>query len=137
MTPDSLVVSLGLCIGASASFVQPSLSSFSNDVNFIGSSFGVPGVNASFDYVVVGGGTAGLAIATRLAENATNSVAVIEAGGFYEIDNGNLSVIPASAVYYAGSDPSDYQPLVDWGINTAPQPVRVLQDRQVLLNLIQ
>ena len=34
------------------------------------------------DYIVVGGGTAGLTIANRLAEN--NTVAVIEAGGFYE-----------------------------------------------------
>ena len=58
-----------------------------------GSSFGVPGVNASFDYVIVGGGTAGLTLATRLAENPAVTVAVIEAGGFYEEDNGDISVI--------------------------------------------
>lgn len=52
-------------------------------------SFGVPGVNATFDYVVVGGGTAGLTIAARLAEDPDVSVAVIEAGGFYQQDNGN------------------------------------------------
>jgi choline dehydrogenase len=52
-------------------------------------SFGVPGVNATYDYVVVGGGTAGLTIAARLAENSDVSVAVIEAGGFYQQDNGN------------------------------------------------
>lgn len=67
----------------------------------------------TFDYVVVGGGTGGLAIATRLAENRSVSVAVVEAGGFYEIDNGNLSIVPGYANYYAGSDPENYQPLID------------------------
>jgi choline dehydrogenase len=52
-------------------------------------SFGVPGVNATYDYVVIGGGTAGLTIAARLAEDSDVSVAVIEAGGFYQQDNGN------------------------------------------------
>lgn len=52
-------------------------------------SFGVPGVNATYDYVIIGGGTAGLTIAARLAEDEEVSVAVIEAGGFYQIENGN------------------------------------------------
>jgi choline dehydrogenase len=52
-------------------------------------SFGVPGENATYDYVVIGGGTAGLTIAARLAEDSDVSVAVIEAGGFYQQDNGN------------------------------------------------
>ena len=51
-------------------------------------SFGTPGTNASYEYVIVGGGTGGLAIAARLAERKNTSVAVIEAGGFYQIDNG-------------------------------------------------
>lgn len=55
----------------------------------LGNAFGVPGVDAAYDYVVVGGGTAGLTIATRLAENSNITVAVIEAGNFYQIDNGN------------------------------------------------
>ncbi|KAI4248897.1 MAG: hypothetical protein L6R40_000909 [Gallowayella cf. fulva] len=63
--------------------------------NLLGSSFGVPGTNATYDYVIVGGGTAGLTIATRLAQDPTVSVAVVEAGGFYEIDNGNRSIVPA------------------------------------------
>ena len=89
----------------------------------LNSSFGVPGINASYDYVIVGGGTAGLTIAAQLAENSTNSVAVIEAGGFYEIVNGNISVIPGEATFYAGTDPDDTQPLVDWGFDTLPQEV--------------
>lgn len=56
--------------------------------NSLATSFEVPGKNASYDYVVVGGGTGGLAIAARLAENQNVSVAVVEAGGFYQVDNG-------------------------------------------------
>lgn len=37
-----------------------------NETSHVEYSFGAPGVNASFDYVIVGGGTAGLAIATQL-----------------------------------------------------------------------
>ena len=55
----------------------------------LGTSFGVPGTNASYDFVIVGGGTGGLAIAARLAEENNASVAVVEAGGFYQMDNGN------------------------------------------------
>lgn len=93
----------------------------------LGSSFGVPGADATYDYVIVGGGTAGLTVAARLAENPSLSIAVVEAGGFYELDNGNRSVIPALAVFYAGTDPKDVQPLVDWGFVTTPQPVGPLK----------
>ena len=40
--------------------------------------------NAIFDYIIVGGGNAGLTLAARLSESPTTRVAVIEAGGFYE-----------------------------------------------------
>ncbi len=90
----------------------------------LGSSFGLPGIDASFDYVIVGGGTAGLTVAARLAEDPSLTVAVIEAGGFYEVDNGELSVVPASGVFYSGSDRKDFQPLSDWGFVTTPQAVR-------------
>jgi choline dehydrogenase len=88
----------------------------------VNSYFGIPGNNATFDYVVVGGGTAGLTIATRLAQQDF-SVAVIEAGSFYEIDNGNLSVVPAYAPFFTGADLQNFQPLIDWGFVTKPQPV--------------
>ncbi|CAE6426147.1 unnamed protein product [Rhizoctonia solani] len=39
-----------------------------------------------FDYVVVGGGTAGLTLAARLSDNPKVSVGVIEAGPYYEND---------------------------------------------------
>ena len=87
-------------------------------------SFGGPG-NASFDYIIVGGGTSGLAIAASLAADPSLSVAVVEAGGFYEVDNGNISVIPGDCTFYSGTAPSNTQPLVDWGFDTVPQAVRL------------
>ncbi|GLB44235.1 putative gmc oxidoreductase [Lyophyllum shimeji] len=36
--------------------------------------------NATFDFVIAGGGTAGLALAARLSENPLVTVAVLEAG---------------------------------------------------------
>ncbi|THC89901.1 hypothetical protein EYZ11_010633 [Aspergillus tanneri] len=53
-----------------------------------GNSFGLSGRNATYDYIVVGGGAAGNAIAARLALDPANyCVAVVEAGSFYEILN--------------------------------------------------
>ncbi|KAI4086887.1 MAG: hypothetical protein LQ344_007188 [Seirophora lacunosa] len=61
--------------------------------NLLGSHFGVPGILATYDYVIVGGGTAGLTLARRLVANTSVTVAVIEAGGFYETDNGNFNQV--------------------------------------------
>ena len=57
---------------------------------------------------------------SRLAEDGTKSVAVVEAGGFYEQGNGNVSVVPAYAPRYAITDPetAKVSPLVDWGFVT-------------------
>lgn len=88
----------------------------------LGSRFGLPG-DKIFDYVVVGGGTAGLAIATRLAEDSSKLIAVVEAGSFYEIGNGNLSQIPVFGPAFSGKSPQDIAPLVDWAFLTTPQMV--------------
>jgi hypothetical protein len=62
-------------------------------------------------------------LCSRLAEDGTHSVAVIEAGGFYAQDNGNVSVVPAYAPRYANADPktAKVSPLVDWGFVTQAQ----------------
>lgn len=89
--------------------------------HLLGSSFGTPGIDATFDYVIVGGGTAGLVLANRLSESGDHTVAVIEAGGFYELDNGNFSQIPRYV--WTGADLSfhDVNPLVDWEFETEPE----------------
>ena len=61
-------------------------------------------------------------MAKRLIED-NYTVAVIEAGSFYEIDNGNYSQIPYNDIYYSSPDPSTIQPLIDWGVITQPEQV--------------
>ena len=85
-----------------------------------GSFIAQPG-NATFDYVIIGGGTSGLTVASRLAQNHAINVAVIEAGGFYEVDSGNISVVPGYCTFYAGTDPKDTDPKIDWNFVTTPQ----------------
>ncbi|KAJ8116397.1 hypothetical protein OPT61_g2170 [Boeremia exigua] len=78
--------------------------------------------NATYDYVVVGGGTAGLAIASRLSAFA--SVAVVEAGGQYEQDNGNQSTIPYYGLVMPVLGITENYPknsLVDWDLLSTPQ----------------
>lgn len=41
-----------------------------------------PKIGQGFDYVIVGGGTAGLVLANRLTEDPPTRVAVVEAGTF-------------------------------------------------------
>ena len=99
-------------------FVTPTQPLQTSGVDY---TFGNPGVNATYDYVIVGGGTAGLTIASRLAAEPSISVAVIEAGGFYEADVGNVSIVPGYCTLYAGTDPTNTNQLVDWGFVTTPQ----------------
>lgn len=111
-----------------------------------GNSFGILAQNATFDYVVsglssgfivlyhpisnpqanvsqiIGAGTAGLTLASRLASNPFITVAVIEAGGFPSQDNGNVSEVPGyAAKYHTFNDLEKSPSLVDWGIITEPQ----------------
>ncbi|KAJ5124405.1 Glucose-methanol-choline oxidoreductase [Penicillium bovifimosum] len=118
----SALIAATLLGSVSANPPNPNLFAYGNQGPLLGTALGITGRNATFDYIVIGGGTAGLTIASRLAENQTASVGVIEAGGFYEIDNGNYSIVPGYSSYYTGSDTADYQPLIDWGFNTQPQP---------------
>ncbi|KAI0165451.1 putative glucose-methanol-choline oxidoreductase [Hypoxylon sp. FL1284] len=98
-----------------------SLSSLIKAEPLLGTSFGIPGDDAAYDYVIVGGGTAGLTVASRLIEQNAGTVAVIEAGTFYETTNGNLSEIPAMDTIFSWKGLKDWQPMIDWGYITTPQ----------------
>ncbi|KAG6002731.1 hypothetical protein E4U43_001054 [Claviceps pusilla] len=69
-------------------------------------------LRSSFDYIIVGGGTAGLAVAARLAEDASLTVGVLEAGGVAQGDE-NVD-IPA---FYGRSLGGQF----DWAFETQPQ----------------
>ncbi|KAK5946123.1 hypothetical protein PMZ80_000263 [Knufia obscura] len=97
------------------------ISQFSSPGRLTGSSFGIPSQNATYDYIIVGGGQAGSVMAARLTEHSNATVAIVEAGNFYEISNGNWSQIPYFSQQYAGSEQGDYNPLVDFGLETTPQ----------------
>lgn len=115
---------------------------YSRPGQLTGTAFGIPGVNAEYDYVIVGAGIAGSVVAARLTEHSNATVALIEAGGFYEFGNGNWSQIPACKrlamqTHHMGTDqispdsnrwirqaPDMPQPLIDWGLRTEPQVVR-------------
>ena len=111
MHPVTCLLSQGLlwslCCASGSPFAHlyerdtaPNYSENLYGTQLIGSHFGVPDIQVTYDYVVVGGGTAGLVMARRLAANSSFTVAVIEAGGFYELDNGNYSEIPAFAAQF-------------------------------------
>ncbi|KAH9904267.1 hypothetical protein F4778DRAFT_780237 [Xylariomycetidae sp. FL2044] len=86
----------------------------------LGTLGGVLGVEETYDYVVVGGGTAGNAIGYRLAE-AGYSVAIIEAGLFYEIGKPVLGTTPVGDIIGIGASSLDSLPTVDWQFVTEPQ----------------
>ncbi|KXT18623.1 hypothetical protein AC579_9784 [Pseudocercospora musae] len=79
------------------SIISSSFAQFMHNELPIGPSFGLIGQNATYDYVIVGAGTAGAALAYRLAADGRCSVAVIEAGSLYELDSGNTTVVPGLA----------------------------------------
>lgn len=65
------------------------------------------------DFVIVGSGSAGSALAYRLAEDGRNSVIVIEYGG---TDIGPLIQMPSALSYPMNMS------LYDWGFRTEPEP---------------
>ncbi|KAE8373501.1 hypothetical protein BDV26DRAFT_285071 [Aspergillus bertholletiae] len=117
--PPTYVALCSLFTGAFAVFGSTNTN---GHTKLFGNSFGILAENASYDYVIVGGGTAGLTVAARLAAQPDVSVAVIEAGSFYEIDHGNTSQVPGyGAKYLSFNDLAPSPVLVDWGLVTEPQ----------------
>lgn len=65
----------------------------------------------TYDYVIVGAGSAGCVLANRLSEDAGKRVLLLEAGGR---DNYHWVHIPVGYLYCIGN------PRTDWGFKTAP-----------------
>jgi len=74
----------------------------------------------TFDYLVVGAGTAGCVLAARLSEDRKNSVCLIEAGGE---DRHPFIHVPAAVAAAIA------RPALNWRFLTAPQPR--LNDRRI------
>jgi choline dehydrogenase-like flavoprotein len=68
--------------------------------------------DASYDYIIIGGGTAGLVLANRLSENSAVTVAVLESGADATADL--RTVIPALFTTALTSE-------LDWNFATVPQ----------------
>lgn len=78
-----------------------------------------------YDFIIVGGGTAGLTVASRLSENNKVQVLVIEAG--HDNSNDPLVLTPGRMSEQWG------QPKYDWNFTSTPQ-VSSLTSQMTLRN---
>ncbi|CZR57701.1 related to Versicolorin B synthase [Phialocephala subalpina] len=69
-------------------------------------------IQSSYDFIIVGGGTAGLALAARLTENSNQTVLVLEAGSKPGLIA--ASKTPLGSALVLGTQ-------IDWGFVTPPQ----------------
>lgn len=71
---------------------------------------------ATFDYIIVGGGPAGLLVANRLSANSNTTIAIIEAGGSV-YNNPNVTKLPKTIAEFSPGLGSS----IDWRYTSAPQ----------------
>jgi choline dehydrogenase-like flavoprotein len=71
------------------------------------------GVRQQYDYIVVGGGTSGLVVASRLTENPAISVLILEAGA-NRVKDPRIAAPGLAATTY-------FDPDFDWCITSPPQ----------------
>ncbi len=71
------------------------------------------GAEGTYDYIIVGAGTAGCLLANRLSADRSQRVLLLEAGGS---DNYHWIHIPVGYLYLMGN------PRADWGYATAKEP---------------
>ena len=85
-------------------------------------------LETSYDFIIIGGGTSGLTVASRLSEDSGIHVLVLEAGGNHLADP--RVIVPAFCMQAPGSE-------LDWQFQTVPQvsPYLVLtHTRHVLMS---
>ena len=69
-------------------------------------------LETTYDFIIIGGGTSGLTVASRLSEDSGIHVLVLEAGGNHLADP--RVIIPALCMQAPGSE-------LDWQFITVPQ----------------
>ncbi|WAQ84880.1 hypothetical protein PtA15_5A453 [Puccinia triticina] len=78
----------------------------------------------TYDYIIIGAGTAGMTLAARLSEDPDIHVAVVEAGIDYALSPANKPFVdtPGADTLGCGSKQDDaINDAIDWRFNTTPQ----------------
>ncbi|KAA1078616.1 hypothetical protein PGT21_021418 [Puccinia graminis f. sp. tritici] len=78
----------------------------------------------TYDYVIVGAGTAGMTIAARLSDDPNIHVAVVEAGIDYALSPANKPLVDTPGADTLGCGSKQYDAIndaVDWRFDTTPQ----------------
>ncbi|OWP03997.1 glucose oxidase [Marssonina coronariae] len=103
--------------------MSPSLISLVPFLSLLATTHGLPTTGLTYDYVIVGAGTSGLAVANRLSELPNITVAVIEAGDSV-LNNANVSSIGGYSLAFGTDIDYAYQTVNQTYANGAAQTLR-------------